>query len=95
MIAIASSGVQEVRVSGGVVTYLGEYEAYTEYLLERGIVSSASNPGFRGGGLFTMSGRLARHPLREPERDRAAARWRFPWSATASTPRSCCATAGW
>jgi S1-C subfamily serine protease len=59
VIAIASPGVQEVRVSGGVVTYLGEYEAYWEYLLDRGIVSSASNPGFGGGGLFTMSGRVA------------------------------------
>jgi S1-C subfamily serine protease len=58
VIAIASSGVQEVRVGGGLVTYLGEFEAYWEYLLERGIVSSAPNPGFGGGGLFTLSGRL-------------------------------------
>jgi len=59
VIAIASSGVQEVRVSGGFVTYLGEFEAYWEYLLDRGIVSSASNPGFGGGGLFTLGGRAA------------------------------------
>jgi serine protease DegQ len=58
VIAIASSGVQEVRVAGGVVTYLGEFEAYWEYLLDRGIVSSAPNPGFGGGGLFTLGGRL-------------------------------------
>jgi len=58
VIAIASTGVQEVRVGGGVVTYLGEFEAYWEYMLERGIVSSAPNPGFGGGGLFTLSGRL-------------------------------------
>jgi serine protease Do len=58
VIAIASSGVQEVRVGGGVVTYLGEFEAYWEYLLDRGIVSSAPNPGFGGGGLFTLGGRL-------------------------------------
>ncbi|HEY2995183.1 MAG TPA: S1C family serine protease [Methylomirabilota bacterium] len=58
VIAIASSGVQEVRVGGGLVTYLGEFEAYWEYLLDRGIVSSAPNPGFGGGGLFTLSGRL-------------------------------------
>jgi S1-C subfamily serine protease len=50
--------VQEVRVGGGLVTYLGEFEAYWEYLLDRGIVSSAPNPGFGGGGLFTLSGRL-------------------------------------
>jgi len=58
VIAIASSGVQEVRVGGGLVTYLGEFEAYWEYLLERGIVSNAANPGFGGGGLFTMAGAM-------------------------------------
>lgn len=58
VIAIASTGVQEVRVGGGLVTYLGEFEAQWEYLLDRGIVSSAPNPGFGGGGLFTLTGRL-------------------------------------
>ncbi len=42
--ALASTGPQERRVSGGLVTYLGEFEAYWEYMLDRGIVSSASNP---------------------------------------------------
>ena len=46
-------------MSGGVVTYLGEFEAHWEYLLENGIVSNAANPGFGGGGLFTLKGRLA------------------------------------
>jgi serine protease Do len=58
VIAIASSGVQEVHVAGGLVTYLGEFEAHWEYLLDRGIVSSAPNPGNGGGGLFTLGGRL-------------------------------------
>jgi serine protease Do len=57
VVAVASSGVQEVRVSGGVVTYLGEYESYWEYLIDRGIVSTAPNPGLGGGGLFTLTGR--------------------------------------
>jgi S1-C subfamily serine protease len=57
VVAVASSGVQEVRVSGGIVTYLGEFEAYWEYLLDRGIVSTASNLGYGGGGLFTLGGR--------------------------------------
>jgi S1-C subfamily serine protease len=57
VVAVASSGVHEVRVSGGIVTYLGEFEAYWEYLLDRGIVSNASNPGYGGGGLFALSGR--------------------------------------
>ena len=58
VVAVASSGLHEVRVGGGHVTYLGEFEAYWEYMLDRGIVSSAPNPGFGGGGLFTMGGRL-------------------------------------
>jgi S1-C subfamily serine protease len=58
VVAVASTGPQERRVSGGVVTYLGEFEAYWEYLLERGIVSSAQNPGFGGGALYSMTGAL-------------------------------------
>src|SRR5512134_3068609 len=57
--ALGSTGPRERRVSGGLVTYLGEFEAYWEYLLERGIVSSAANPGFGGGALFTLSGKMA------------------------------------
>ena len=55
---IASTGPQERRVAGGVVTYLGEFEAYWEYLLDRGVVSSAANPGFGGGPLFTLKGQM-------------------------------------
>ena len=58
VIAVGSTATQERRVSGGVVTYLGEFEAYWEYLLDRGIVSSAANPGYGGGGLFDLTGRL-------------------------------------
>jgi S1-C subfamily serine protease len=57
VVAVASSGVQEVRVSGGIVTYVGEFEEYWEYLIECGIVSTAPNPGLGGGGLFTLGGR--------------------------------------
>lgn len=57
--ALASVGARERRVAGGVVTYLGEFEAYWEYLLERGIVTSAANPGFGGGPLFTLLGQIA------------------------------------
>jgi len=56
--AIASTGPQERRVADGLVTYLGEFEAYWEYLLDRGIVSSAPNPGFGGGPLFTLRGQV-------------------------------------
>lgn len=56
--AFASTGTHERRVASGLVTYLGEFEAYWEYLLDHGIVSSAPNPGFGGGGLFTVTGCL-------------------------------------
>ncbi len=54
--AIAATGPTERRVGAGLVTDLGEFEAYWEYLLDRGIVSSAANPGFGGGPLFTLAG---------------------------------------
>jgi S1-C subfamily serine protease len=53
--ALASTGTHERRVAGGLITYIGEFEAYWEYLLDQGIVSSAPNPGFGGGGLFTLT----------------------------------------
>jgi S1-C subfamily serine protease len=58
VVAVASTGTQERQVSGGLVTYVGEFEAYWEYLLDRGIVTSAQNPGAGGGGLFTFRGDL-------------------------------------
>jgi S1-C subfamily serine protease len=58
VVAVAATGQQDRRVGGGMVTYLGEFEAYWEYLLERGIVTSAPNPGFGGGGLYSMTGAL-------------------------------------
>ena len=45
-------------MAGGLVTHLGEFEAYWEYMLERGIISTAPNPGFGGGPLFTLTGAM-------------------------------------
>jgi S1-C subfamily serine protease len=56
--AVAANGPHERRVSAGLVTYLGEFEAYWEYLLDHGIITSAGNPGLGGGALFTMTGCL-------------------------------------
>src|SRR5262249_8559217 len=50
---------KERRATSGFVTYLGEFEAYWEYLIDRGIISNAPNPGYGGGGLFSTTGRLA------------------------------------
>jgi S1-C subfamily serine protease len=55
---LGARGPQERRVADGLVTYLGEFEAYWEYLLDRGIVSNASNPGTGGSPLFTPAGRM-------------------------------------
>jgi S1-C subfamily serine protease len=57
--AIAATGPRERRVAGGVVMSLGEFDAYWEYLVDRAIVSSAANPGFGGGPLYDMRGRVA------------------------------------
>jgi S1-C subfamily serine protease len=58
VVAVASTGIHERRVAGGLVTYLGEFEAHWEYLLDHGIVANAPNPGAGGGGLFTVRGDL-------------------------------------
>lgn len=56
--ALAATGPRERRVSGGLLSYLGEFEAYWEYMLDRSLVSTASNPGAGGGPLFTVTGRM-------------------------------------
>src|SRR5262245_14297855 len=53
---IAATGPTARRVAAGIVTDLGEFEAYWEYLLDRGIVSTAANPGFGGGPMFDLRG---------------------------------------
>ena len=54
--AVASTGQAERRGSGGLVTYLGEFDAEWEYMLDRAIVSTAENPGYAGGPLFDNRG---------------------------------------
>jgi S1-C subfamily serine protease len=56
--ATAAMAPRERRVAGGLVTNLGEFEAHWEYMLERGIISTAPNPGFGGGPLFTLTGAM-------------------------------------
>ena len=59
LLGATGSRPDERRATGGLVTYVGEFEGYWEYLLDRSIISNAPNPGYGGGGLFTMTGRLA------------------------------------
>jgi len=55
---LGSTGATERRESNGVVTDLGPFDAYWEYMLDSAIQSSAINPGFGGGPLFDNRGRL-------------------------------------
>jgi len=55
---LACTSENERRVAGGHVTYLGEFDAYWEYMLDRCIKTTALNPGFGGGPLFDLKGRL-------------------------------------
>ena len=55
---VASSSEDERRVSGGYVTYLGDFDAYWEYMLDRCIKSTAFNPGFGGGPLIDLKGQV-------------------------------------
>jgi S1-C subfamily serine protease len=56
--ATAAMAARERRVAGGLVTHLGEFEEYWEYMLDRGIISTSPNPGFGGGPLFTLTGAM-------------------------------------
>jgi S1-C subfamily serine protease len=55
---LGCTGPTERRVSNGVITDLGPFDAYWEYMLDSAIQCSAINPGFGGGPLFDKRGRL-------------------------------------
>ncbi|RPI00705.1 MAG: serine protease, partial [Zetaproteobacteria bacterium] len=55
---LGSTGATERRVSNGVISDLGPFDAHWEYMLESAIQSSAINPGFGGGPLFDNRGRV-------------------------------------
>ncbi len=55
---LASTGTTERRVSSGVITALEPFDAAWEYRLDVSIQTSAVNPGFGGGALFDLQGRV-------------------------------------
>jgi len=55
---LASTGPTARRVGSGIVTDLGPFDAYWEYMLESAIQSTAMNPGLGGGPLFDAKGRM-------------------------------------
>ncbi|MBX3024643.1 serine protease [bacterium] len=56
---VASAGGSQRRVNTGAIMSLDRFDAFWEFSLERGIVTTARNPGLGGGGLFTRAGELA------------------------------------
>jgi S1-C subfamily serine protease len=59
MVMVASSGGSGRRVSGGYVTSLEGYDGQWEYMIDKSIRITASNPGFGGGALANFRGELA------------------------------------
>ncbi len=55
---LASTEPKVRRVGTGVVTDLGPFDAYWEYMLDSAIQTSAFNPGLGGGPLFDIRGRM-------------------------------------
>jgi S1-C subfamily serine protease len=55
---LASTSEGGRRVAGGQVTYLGEFDAYWEYMLDRCVMTTAFNPGFGGGPLLDFRGEM-------------------------------------
>ena len=58
VVIIASSGETARRVSGGYVTSLDGYDGQWEYMIDKSIRVTASNPGFGGGALANFRGEL-------------------------------------
>lgn len=55
---VAAAGGSQRRVNPGAVMSLDRFDAFWEFSLERGIVTTARNPGLGGGGLFTNAGTM-------------------------------------
>ncbi len=55
---LAGTGPTVRRVGTGVITDLGPFDAYWEYMLDSAIQTSAFNPGLGGGPLFDIRGRM-------------------------------------
>ncbi|OFV88273.1 MAG: hypothetical protein A3J75_01000 [Acidobacteria bacterium RBG_16_68_9] len=55
---VASAGGAQRRVNTGGIAALAPFDAFWEYHLDRGIITTAMNPGLGGGGLFGRTGDL-------------------------------------
>jgi S1-C subfamily serine protease len=55
---VAAAGGSQRRVNSGAVSSLDPFDAFWEFQLEHGIMTTAMNPGLGGGGLFINRGEL-------------------------------------
>lgn len=56
---LAAAANNSRRVHDGVISSLAPFDAYWEYALDRAILTTAMNPGFGGGALIDLRGRVA------------------------------------
>jgi S1-C subfamily serine protease len=55
---IASIGAGQARLSNGNVSYIGPFDANWEYVIDRGLMTTAMNPGLGGGPLLNSLGQV-------------------------------------
>jgi S1-C subfamily serine protease len=56
---LTCTGEKERRGASGHVTFVGPFEAFWEYMLDRAIMTTMVNPGLAGGPLFDARARVA------------------------------------
>ena len=56
---LTSTGENERRGASGHVSFVGPFEAFWEYMLDRAIMTTIVNPGLAGGPLLDARGRMA------------------------------------
>jgi S1-C subfamily serine protease len=55
---VASVGERERKGSTGLITRVGPFETYWEYMLDQAILTTCVNPGLAGAPLFDLGGRV-------------------------------------
>lgn len=55
---IASTDLTERRVTEGIITSLGPFDAYWEYMVDHAILTTGENPGLGGGAFITLTGEM-------------------------------------
>jgi S1-C subfamily serine protease len=55
---LTCNGDRERRGASGLVSFVGPFEAFWEYMLDRSIMTTIVNPGLAGGPLFDIQGRV-------------------------------------